>query len=383
MNFLVLSEGWRGEWLTPPGGRQGAGAGGRRMMLILGMMGAVLAGVLAEGIMALGSPDTAEDEDGADAPEAEDAPDARGEDAEAGDGDLLQEETAGAQGADEGMSDDGFVSDDRPEVPDLPRAQGGGDGDELITGGGAGDALAGGGGNDQIDAGAGGDTLSGGPGDDAVWAGAGDDLAEGGEGADRLEGQDGGDSLSGGAGPDWLAGHEGDDLLDGGAEADTLLGGGGADTLSGGAGPDWLAGGDGADQVQGGGGADVLDGNAGDDWLSGVFPEGDDAGADFLNGGAGDDTLAAGAGDVATGGDGADSFLLSHWLGEGGHATITDYDAAEDEIVLVYDPATHADPTVTVQPVAGTDRVTILLDGHEVATVYGAVAVQDIRLLAA
>ncbi|MFZ1480220.1 MAG: calcium-binding protein, partial [Paracoccaceae bacterium] len=105
----------------------------------------------------------------------------------------------------------------------------------------------------------------------------------------------------------------------------------------------------------------------------------------FLNGGDGDDTLTLGAGDHGTGGAGADDFILSQWLGEGGFATIADYQAGEDQIVVVYDPATHADPELTLAPVDGTSDVTILLDGAPVGLVTGGAGmdVGEITLMAA
>jgi Ca2+-binding RTX toxin-like protein len=116
-----------------------------------------------------------------------------------------------------------------------------------------------------------------------------------------------------------------------------------------------------------------------------VFPEGDDAEADFLNGGEGDDTLTLGAGDYATGGEGSDDFVLSQWLGEGGHATISDYNADEDQIVVVYDASAHADPELTLAPVDGTSDVTIMLNGAPVGVVSDGAGMDlsDITLLAA
>ena len=66
-------------------------------------------------------------------------------------------------------------------------------------------------------------------------------------------------------------------------------------------------------------------------------------------------------------------------------ATIADYDAAEDQIVVVYDPAVHADPELTLEPVEGTDDVTILLDGAAVGLVAGGAGmdVSEITLMAA
>lgn len=76
-------------------------------------------------------------------------------------------------------------------------------------------------------------------------------------------------------------------LLSGGAAGDTLIGGAGNDTLDGGDGDDLLIGGDGDDLLIGGRGHDTLDG------------------------GAGNDTLVFGPGDLATGGAGADRFVVA------------------------------------------------------------------------
>ncbi|WP_309643925.1 calcium-binding protein, partial [Phenylobacterium sp.] len=88
-----------------------------------------------------------------------------------------------------------------------------------------------------------------------------------------LRGGAGGDTLQGGDGGDEIFGEGGNDSLDGGAGTDTLHGGDGNDTLS-------------------GGGADL-----------GQF--------DLLSGGAGDDRIFLAFDAVATGGAGADTFVIS------------------------------------------------------------------------
>ncbi|MFV3127767.1 calcium-binding protein [Niveispirillum sp. KHB5.9] len=87
--------------------------------------------------------------------------------------------------------------------------------------------------------------------------------------------------------------------LTGTAGHDTLVGGSGNDTLRGGAGNDLLAGGAGDDLLIGGDGDDTLVGGAGHD---------------TLEGGAGNDTLVVDAQDVAHGGAGADSFVMTDSL---------------------------------------------------------------------
>lgn len=333
------------------------------MLALFGLFGALFAGVLAESVLAVTEPGSDDDqEDGSDGQTR-----AEGETIPLDDG------------------DDAIESDDIPDPPEDPLVLHGSNGNDLISGGGGADLITGGAGDDQIDARDGDDDLDGGDGDDILWAGAGADVLAGGAGNDILHGQAGDDSLAGGSGDDSLCGHEGDDSIAGGWGLDTLIGGTGDDTLDGGGDADWLAGGEGDDLLTGGAGGDTLDGGDGDDTLYGAFPEGEDAEVDFLNGGDGDDTLVLGAGDQGSGGAGADVFTLSQWLGEGGFATITDYDAAEDRIVVVYDPAAHAAPELTLAPVEGTEDVRILLDGQAVGLVTGAAGLSagDITLLAA
>ncbi|MDT8325759.1 MAG: Hint domain-containing protein [Roseovarius sp.] len=134
--------------------------------------------------------------------------------------------------------------------------------------------------DDTILAGDGNDTVLVGLGDDSVRAGAGDDSVSGGDGNDSIFGDEDNDTLFGGTG---------DDLLDGGTGDDVLLGEDGSDTLLGGDGNDLLTGGIGADSIVGGSGAD---------------------------------TIEVAQGDIAEGGDGDDTFILSD-LGEAGSGAIT------------------------------------------------------------
>ena len=120
----------------------------------------------------------------------------------------------------------------------------------------------------------------------------------------------------------------GDDLI-AGAGNDYLVGGTGEDLLSGGAGDDIGYGGGGNDRLWGGAGTDRLDGDAGGDWLEGG------AGIDTIAGGVGDDRIDGGAGnDVLTGGDGMDEFAFRFRLRANNIDTITDFDVADDTILL-------------------------------------------------
>jgi hypothetical protein len=96
-----------------------------------------------------------------------------------------------------------------------------------------------------------------------------------------------------------LVGGDGDDHLQGGDGDDVLNGGAGDDLLQGGRGNDLLLGGVGADTLQGGAGDDTLDGGSASPGQ-----------VDLLDGGAGDDVLVLSANTVATGSEGADSFVI-------------------------------------------------------------------------
>lgn len=175
-----------------------------------------------------------------------------------------------------------------------------------------------------------------------VLGGAEDDALLGSEQADEMRGAGGDDTLSGLGDDDWIQGDSeqgpaGNDVISGGAGDDWLAGQGGNDTIYGDEGDDTLYGGDGDDSLFGGegddsliasSGADKLFGNAGNDVLIGD----DSRDHATLSGGDGDDTLMPGSGDLAEGDAGRDRFILSD--GDGEPATITDFNAAEDEIFL-------------------------------------------------
>ncbi len=212
------------------------------------------------------------------------------------------------------------------------------DGNDSLSGGTGTDSLYGQGGDDTLDGGADNDLLDGGAGADTLSGGTGDDTLIGGDGNDTLAGGAGADSLEAGAGMDFVdysasdagvsidlatgtasGGHATGDTAFGGV--DGIIGSDFNDTLSGydGQGPDW------ANEFYGGAGDDVIDGRGGDDLLYGE--EGNDsivggAGADTLDGGTGNDTLIVGSGDVATGGEGDDLFLLDEANLGGGTITI-------------------------------------------------------------
>ncbi|MCC6437657.1 MAG: hypothetical protein IT196_21690, partial [Acidimicrobiales bacterium] len=116
-------------------------------------------------------------------------------------------------------------------------------GDDVLAGSDAVNAIDGKNGNDTIHGEGGNDTLKGGNGNDSVLGGDGADALWGGNGEDGLEGGDGGDTIFGENGGDRIAGGGGTDRLEGGAGSDRVEGGDGADTVSGGLGDDTLVGG--------------------------------------------------------------------------------------------------------------------------------------------
>ncbi|MEM6408783.1 MAG: calcium-binding protein, partial [Pseudomonadota bacterium] len=89
-----------------------------------------------------------------------------------------------------------------------------------------------------------------------------------------------------------------------------IVAGNGNDTVDGGSGEDTIDGGAGDDVIDGWGGNDVLTGGAGNDYLFG------DTGDDTLSGGTGNDTLLGTWGnDSMSGGDDADTFMVSSVAG--------------------------------------------------------------------
>ena len=326
------------------------------MLGLLGLLGALFAGVLADSMM---NPGPVQPGD------ADEAADGGDDDSGASPGptlgDMLNEDASGMP-----------HSDDDPDPVDP---------DVTLTGSASADILTGNGGDDLVDGGDGGDLLGGRDGDDTIGGGDGADYAHGGEGVDFLTGGDGDDDLqgeggdddvAGDAGDDTLAGGIGDDLLTGGAGADSLLGGEGQDRLESGAGDDVANGGLGDDLMAGGAGSDEQDGGDGNDTIWGQAAGGaDDHEVDFLNGGTGDDLLRVGAGDYANGGEGSDLYLLEDIRPGDPLTQISGFQAGEDEIVLLYDPVTHPDPTVTLTSDAGSEDATLLLDGVPVAVITG------------
>lgn len=346
------------------------------MLGLFGLLGALFAGIVADSVMRIGS----------DAGDPDDLPDAApdGEDqietqsilamfgpAESGGASLETQTVVAPDTAFDGMP----IFDDLPDEPDP---------DITLAGSAAADNLNGNGGNDSISGAAAGDflggrdgndLLDGGDGDDHLYGGTGEDTLDGGAGADVLHAEAGNDSLTGGDGADALFGHEGDDRLDGGAGNDSLLGGNGFDRLLGGSGDDTLQGGYGRDLLAGGSGSDDLDGGEGSDTIWGQWPGERDSDTDFLNGGAGDDLLMMGAGDYGNGGGGADVFGLLDIGPNDPPMQITDFNPAEDALVVLYDAAQHPDPRITLETDQDGGAIRLLLDGVTLANFTNAAGI--------
>lgn len=254
-------------------------------------------------------------------------------------------------------------------------------------GGGSGAILSGTAGDDILTGGALTDILGGGAGDDALRGAGDDDSLVGDAGNDTLIGEDGNDTLAGGDGFDRLAGGAGDDALFAGAGGGAMTGGQGADVLQGGLGRDAILGGadddqlfgrEGADRLIGGDGTDTMQGGSGDDLIIGLdrtAPE-----ADFLNGSAGDDTLVLDLFDTATGGDGADTFILGYAPGDGplvergadGPSQLLDFDAAEDQLIVLYDDSVAGTPSLELRSSARADGVMeVVVDGAVISELSG------------
>lgn len=216
------------------------------------------------------------------------------------------------------------------------------------------DTLVGGAGNDRITSFGGADLIKGGGGHDVILALGDDAVILGGGGRDTITTTGDNVQIDGGNGVDFasvsLSDVEDDlvlDLVSG--EATTFLNGTvmtnveayGVTTGSGndfidltdfndeanaGAGDDEILGLGGDDKLSGGAGSDIVDGGDGDDVVDGG------AGDDVLLGGAGDDEIILSNADTATGGEGADNFVVDFRVREGdGVAVITDFDADEGD----------------------------------------------------
>ncbi len=327
-----------------------------------GLLGALFAGVVADSVLRMG------EDDGDDATTKDTLTDASEQGETSKSLSLLFEVETNAVPPNEFLEGDGMpLSSDTLQPIDLAQTLRGSLVADNLNGAGGDDQIYGGAGDDLLGGRGGADWLAGDAGHDHLRGGEGADSLFGGVGADVLHGEDGTDTLVGGDGRDELFGHEGDDDLQGGVGDDALQGGNGFDRLSGGDGADEMNGGYGRDLLGGGRGFDVLDGGDGSDTIWGQMPDEADSDADFLYGGTGDDLLMLGQGDFGNGGDGADVFGLLDVIPGDPPMQITDFDPMADALVVLYDPALHPDPQLTVK--AGENGAMMLhLDGVALAS---------------
>jgi Ca2+-binding RTX toxin-like protein len=148
----------------------------------------------------------------------------------------------------------------------------------------------------------------------------------------NVDAGNGSDTINGSNQANWLSAGSGNDLVFGAAGDDVIFGGDGNDTLSGGNGSDTVYGGNGHDVIVGVRGANYLYGDNGDDSIySGKNNS-------VIDGGAGNDRIylnLARAGHVASGGEGADTFILSTGKIRGAtYSVITDFSENVDRLMF-------------------------------------------------
>lgn len=193
-----------------------------------------------------------------------------------------------------------------------------------------------------------------------------------------------------------IEGTDGDDLIYGGHANDVIYGGDGNYTINGGNGADQLRGGDGSNTINGDGGDDLLYAGGGNvDQSSNVLNGGDGNDTlygsnkpyNLLNGEVGDDEIHMYGRDTATGGEGSDIFYFSTINSNDEVSTITDYNAAEDQLIIEYttglvsSTTTFSEAKVSIQ-IDGKDAI-VYFDGEDCVVVQGAASsltVEDIIL---
>ena len=233
------------------------------------------------------------------------------------------------------------------------------------------DAVSGSPDNETIHGEDGNDTIGGGAGHDTLHGGRGTDVMDGGDDNDSIFGNNGNDILNGGSGDDYLHGSAGDDALYGDDGNDAVYGGGDNDTVSGG---------QGHDTVSGGHGDDVINGVE-DDTTTAHLDDTDSG--DFLNGGSGDDVIIAGQQDSVTAGSGADTIVAGDWIEAGRAASLIDFVARDDSILLVYADG-EDEPDISLEPDPETQGATqIMMNGVVVANVLNGseVSLDDITVM--
>ena len=140
----------------------------------------------------------------------------------------------------------------------LPVLMDGGAGNDFLNAGGGLAVIIGGEDNDTLIGGRAGDKICGGAGNDLIVGNGGNDVIDAGAGNDLVFGSCGNDKILGGDGKDLVFGGTGNDVIDGGSDHDRLFSECGNDKILGGDGNDLLVGGQGHDTLDGGAGKDRL-----------------------------------------------------------------------------------------------------------------------------
>jgi len=80
---------------------------------------------------------------------------------------------------------------------------------------------------------------------------------------------------------------------------------------------------------------------------------------------------------------GGELFALGEWIDPQDPATISDYDAWEDQIVVVYDPDAGVAPRLSIEPSETAGAAWVVLNGTRLAEVLqaGNLAARDVLLL--
>lgn len=183
-----------------------------------------------------------------------------------------------------------------------------------------------------------------------------DQVIPGTERDDVILGLGGDDDIQGGAGRDYLEGNTGADSVDGGDGDDTISGGGGSDQLFGGAGNDVIS-------------VDRLDGDV--DW--------DRGGQETLSGGDGDDQLYFAGDDIATGGNGADSFNMIITPDEGpGH--VTDFVPADDKLTFYANFDPQNPPEISIQTDEDAQTTSVMLGDQETLRMDGVFTREELEI---
>ena len=247
--------------------------------------------------------------------------------------------------------------------------------------------------------------LIGGDNKEVIVGYAGDDTLSGGNGDDRLFGHADNDQLNPGAGDDDVFGGQGNDLVNGGVidgtfgDADAFMSGLTARMVDDGGlilsnaehaaaqalgtadvaddqGNDFIRGEDGNDVLADGFGQDTIHGDLGADVIFSVdiADQGGDPTSDQVFGGFGADTIFADDGDVVSGGEGVDRFVIANGLnakdgGDEDAVTITDFDPATEVLEVENFDGEYGDGTYSLDEQA--EGTYVVMNGIDVVLFQG------------